>query len=344
MIGSAEPAALTRAVIPPTTLSGVVEVGRREGHPVAAWFAGTGLDPAELTTSSPVKVSFRQAAQVLRRAVRAMPDRPLGIRVGARDPLLSFGMLGVAMRSCATTADALVLAHELHPAAGSLMDTDVDISGDEIALRLHERLPDPELIAFLCEEVLSSTVVFLRTLEAADWAPVRVELAYPAPAYAPEYRRFFRCPVEFGAATNRMVLPAAVLARRLPTHHEPTRAIAVENCRRLLDLDAARPDVVVAVETALSRNLRHAPTMTDTARRLRLTERTLRRKLTEAGERYSTIRDRVRERRATLLLRETALTVEAIAHETGFSDARELRRAYLRWTGQPPSAVRRGPR
>lgn len=140
-----------------------------------------------------------------------------------------------------------------------------------------------------------------------------------------------------------MVFPTSVLDHPLPTHHEPTRAAAIDTCRRLLGLDHTRQDVIVAVETLLSRNLRHPPTMAETARHLRVTERTLRRHLTAAGERYSTIRDRVREQRATVLLQESTLTIEAIAHETGFSEARELRRAYLRWTGHPPSTTRRDP-
>lgn len=335
--------ALSQAVIPPAVLSGAVEIGQREGHPIAAWFAGTGLDPTELLTSGSVKVSFRQATAVLRHAVHAMPG-PLGMRVGGRDTLLSFGMLGVAMRSCATAADALTLAQELHQVTGSLVDLEVETFGDEVGLRLHERRPDPELVPFLCEEALCSTVLFIRTMTGADWSPTRVELTYPAPRYVEEYHRFFRCPIRLDADANRMIFPAEVLTRPFATHHEPTRAAAIETCRRLLDLDSddvARQDVIVAVETLLSRNLRHPPTMTETARHLRVTERTLRRRLTAAGERYSTIRDRVRERRATVLLQESTLTIEAIAHETGFSDARELRRAYLRWTGQPPSATRR---
>ncbi|MFI7128753.1 AraC family transcriptional regulator [Nonomuraea sp. NPDC050153] len=332
---------LNQAVIPPSVLAGIVEIGQREGLPIVSWFSGTGLDPAQIVTSGTVRVSFRQAAAVLRRAVRAMPGRPLGMQVGGRDLLISFGMLGVAMRSCATAGDALALALELHQASGTLLDVEAETFGQEVALRLHERGPDPELVAFLCEEALCSTLVFIRSMFGADWAPTCVELTYPAPPYAERYRRFFRCPVRFGADANRVVFAAALLRQTFPTHYEPTRAVAVDACRRLLDLDDARPDITVAVEALLNRNLRHPLTMTEAAHHLHVTERTLRRQLTAAGERYSAIRDRVRERRATFLLRESALSIDAIAHEIGFSDAREFRRAYIRWTGHPPSATRK---
>jgi AraC-like DNA-binding protein len=332
---------LTRALIPPTVLAGVVEIGQREERPIAHWFSGTGLEPARLLHQDAVKISFRQAATILRRALRAMPGRPIGMQVGGRDVLLSFGMLGVAMRSCATVAEAMALGLDLHQAGGSLLDIEAETFDGESALRLRERWPDPELVGFLCEEALCSIVVFTRSMLGADWSPTCIELSYPAPAYAKEYRRFFGCPVRFGADANRMLFPTTALDCGFPTHHEPTRAIAVDACRRLLDLDGARPDVVVAVETLLNRNLRHPVTMAEAAHHLHVTERTLRRQLAAVGERFSTVRDRVRERRATFLLRESALRIGAVAAEIGFSDAREFRRAYIRWTGHPPSTTRR---
>jgi AraC-like DNA-binding protein len=334
---------LSQAIIPPTVLAGVIEIGQREGLPIVPWFAGTSLDPAQIVTSGTAKVSYRQASVVLRRAVRAMPGRPLGMQVGGRDLLVSFGMLGVAMRSCVTMGEAFTLALELHQAAGSLMDLEAETFDQEIALRVHERRPDRELVAFLCEEMLCSTLILARSVLGADQSPTYVELSYPAPPYAEEYRRFFRCPVRFGADANRLVFPVTLLGQPLPTPYEPTRAVAVDACRRLLDLDGARPDITVAIEALLNRNLRHPLTMAETAHHLHVTERTLRRQLAAAGERYSTIRDRVRERRATFLLRESALRIDAVAHEVGFSDAREFRRAYIRWTGHPPSATRRPP-
>ncbi|MCC9741426.1 AraC family transcriptional regulator [Streptomyces sp. MNU89] len=332
---------LNEAVIPPTVLSGVVEIGQREACPTGLWFSGTGVAPANLVTAEPVKVSFRQAATILGRALRAMPDRPLGMQVGGRDALLTFGILGMAIRSCATAADALAVGLELHQASGSLVDMELEVTGQEFALRLHERLPEPELIAFLCEEVLCSTLALSRSIFEDDQTPTRVEFSYPAPPYVQEYRKFFRCPLHFGADANRMVFPASQLDRPIPTRNDQTRAAAVDTCRRLLDSGRGRPDIIMAVETLLSRNLRRPLTMAETARRLHITERTLRRQLTAAGERFSAVRDRVRQRRAALLLRESRLKIADVAAEVGFSDAREFRRAHIRWTGYPPSAERR---
>ncbi|MFE5284565.1 AraC family transcriptional regulator [Nocardia sp. NPDC056611] len=327
--------------IPPSVLSGLVEIGAREARDVGQWFTGTGLTAPDVLTADSIKVSFRQAVTVLRRAIADMPGRPLGMQVGGRDILLSMGMLGVAMRSAATVGEAMSIGLELHQASGSLMDIELERDQHHAALRLHERWPEPQLLSFLCEEILCSTMIFVRSVVGSDWSPTRVELSYAPPPYAGHYERFFRCPVEFSAEANRAVFPAADLALPFATHSEPTRVIAVDACRRLLDIGRREPDVVLIVETLLEQNLRHPLTMSEVAARLHVTERTLRRQLATAGESFSSVRDRVRERRATYLLQDSALPISAIAHQIGYSDIREFRRAYIRWTGSAPSVARR---
>lgn len=334
------PHALTDAIIPPIMLSGVVEIGHHLGISVESWFSGTGLDSERLFESDIVKVSYDQAATVLRRALRTLPPGPWGMRLGQRDVLVSMGMLGIALSACASLADALVLGAELHVASGSLVDVEFETVDGEVALSLRERETDPELTTFLFEEALCTALTFVRTMLGANRSPLSVELSYPAPAYAREYSQFFRCPIEFDAEATRMRFPISLLASRLPHHHEPTRSVAAAACRQLISLHTFEGDIITAVETLLDGHTRTPLTVTAVARHLNLTERTLRRQLTTAGVSFSTVRDRVRERWATVLLQESALTIGAIAREVGFSNGREFRRAYIRWTGRSPTAAR----
>ncbi|WP_170211807.1 AraC family transcriptional regulator [Saccharothrix australiensis] len=328
------------AVIPPTLLSAVVAIGRQAGLPVSAWFSGTGLEPA-LLDDVDVRVSLDQARTVLRRAVEALPDRPLGLEVGARDALLSFGFVGVAMRSAATVGDAFAVVDELHRASGSLADfTAGGLDGDEVELHLRERWPDPVLLPFLVEEAFASVTAFLRSVLGGTWTPNRLFLSYQPPAHAARYQRFFRCPVHFAADADRLVISSGVLRSPIPTHHEPTLRTALAVCRSLIAPARARPGVVAAVEALLNAHLHRPLTMTEIAARMHISERTLRRQLALAGDHFTAVRDRVRERHATALLRHSAMAISAVAAEVGFSDGREFRRAYRRWTGRTPLAAR----
>jgi transcriptional regulator GlxA family with amidase domain len=51
--------------------------------------------------------------------------------------------------------------------------------------------------------------------------------------------------------------------------------------------------------------------------------------------------EKIRQERATRLLRTTPLGVESIAARVGYSDVRALRRAVRRWYGTTPTEVRR---
>ncbi|MGV9408844.1 helix-turn-helix domain-containing protein [Nocardia sp. NPDC003693] len=105
--------------------------------------------------------------------------------------------------------------------------------------------------------------------------------------------------------------------------------------------EAGGSDVVAAVESLLAETIRRPLSMTQVAERMYTTERSLRRRLAAHGHRFEELRGRVRRRRAEFLLERTNLPVTRIAEEVGYQDPREFRRAFVRWTGETPTARRR---
>ncbi|WP_370011065.1 helix-turn-helix domain-containing protein [Nocardia cyriacigeorgica] len=80
------------------------------------------------------------------------------------------------------------------------------------------------------------------------------------------------------------------------------------------------------------------------AHRLAMSPRTLQRRLGDHGTRWRAEVELVRHDYATELLRDTDLPVRAVATRLGYTDARALRRAFHRWTGQSPDTFRRNQR
>lgn len=330
---------INQAVIPTSVLAGLVEIGQRSGCPIDRWLDGIGISADQLVEPT-TKVSFRQVVAVLQRALRDLPAGPVGMQVSSRDALVSFGMLGIAIRSCSVGSEALAIGMELSQASGSITDPVAEFYDGVVAIRLYERAPEPDLLPFMCEEAFTGILLLVRSIFGTDVSPTLLEVGYPRPAYGAEYERFFRCPIRFDADANRMSLPSALLDAPISTKDPTNRALAVDACRKLIGADPVPADVVAAVESLLGHNLRAPAPMAEVAAALFVTERTLRRQLAEAGDSFTSIRDRVRERRATFLLRESRLPIAGIASEVGFSDAREFRRAYRRWTGRTPSQAR----
>ena len=74
---------------------------------------------------------------------------------------------------------------------------------------------------------------------------------------------------------------------------------------------------------------------------LKMTDRTLRRRLADEGTSFSAIAHQVRYGIATQQLKNTNASIEQIADIAGFSDPANFRRAFIRWTSMSPAQFRR---
>ncbi len=339
----AEDPRFTAAEFPPNKLLYLMQMGDALGIDSRAWFAGLALTRAQLADPA-LRVSYRQASVFVRRALQALSVPGAGLRIGSEGTIGGFGLLGLAMMTSRTLGEAMMAGIAHHKICGCLLELNIEtLSEREVALVAWPRFGDTELLPFFCEELFASCVMIARELVSADLRPTRLELAYPEPAYAGNYQDVFGCEARFGAAQCRMVIDTQWLSRLLPGHNPLTAKQALALCAQQMTPDGGEPhqEIVAAVERLLRSQLRDQPRLQDVAKTLNLSERSLRRKLAESGRIFREIHDRVRAERALELLQAGALSVAEIGSEIGFSDPREFRRAFKRWTGMPPQAARR---
>lgn len=332
----------TAAVIPTTILAVIAQLADADGIAVEPWLAGLGLTRAQIDDAA-VRVSYRQASLIIKRALRAVGRSGFGLEVGAHQSSGTFGIMGLAMMTARTFGDAVAIGVEHADITGALMDVEMETpSAREVALVARPRFPDDDILAFLCEELFMSTLNLARSLIGPAFAPQRIEFTYPPPPHAAAYRKAFGCDVRFGTRGNRMIVATRWLDTRLPTHHPVSAQQALAICREQSAQIRRQSEVIASVERILRRRLAENPTLGDVAQTLNLSERTLRRQLANAGRAWRDIHDQLRAERALELLRAGALSIGEIGSEVGYSDAREFRRAFKRWTGATPTAMRTG--
>ncbi|MBS0438468.1 MAG: AraC family transcriptional regulator [Proteobacteria bacterium] len=335
-----EEARNSAAVIPTTVLAVLAQVADEQGIAVDPWLAGMGLKREQIDAAA-TRISYRQAVTIIRRALRTMPDADIGLRVGSRQSLGTFGVLGLAMLTQRTFGEAMAIGIEHHPISGALMDLEFEaLDNGDAALIAHPRASADATLPFLCEELFASSLVLCRSLLGPGFKLARLELTYQEPAWSAEYRRLFRCEVRFGAAYNRAVVDRQWMGMELPTHHPVSAQQALAICREQSASLERQSDVVASVERMLRLHLREHPRLGDIASDLNLSERTLRRHLAACGQVFRDIHDRIRTERALELLHAGALRIGEIGTAVGYSDPREFRRAFKRWTGGPPRAMR----
>lgn len=100
-------------------------------------------------------------------------------------------------------------------------------------------------------------------------------------------------------------------------------------------------DFVTSVRKLLAESLvRNAYALTDLAKHLAMSPRTLRRRLAEEGINYQALLDEVRCDLAERHLRERRLSLSEIAFALGYAEPATFHRAFRRWKNVTPDAYR----
>lgn len=321
------------ADIAPVIIRLLVEKSRVRGKNPSELLRGMGLELADLQSGT-VKVSYRQCLGVVRRFWSLIPDLDVGLKVGTRLHVVSLGKVGLGMMASPSLHDMIQFLIEFQHAAGYLLELHSEISKQDIRISAHPFFNDPDTTPFLIIYTLVSLNSLIEQVVGHDFRPLRVELTLPRAANVATYEQVFRCPVNFGRSLNQIVLPPD--ETRIKTA-EPS---VFARMRELLQATCPHDDYSSAVALAIHRNLADTPSISDIARSLNMSERSLRRKLQDEGLTYREIVERERCDKAMELINLTDIPVAEIAEQTGYSSSRNLRRAVNRWVGSGPSSLR----
>ncbi|MGJ3701278.1 AraC family transcriptional regulator [Variovorax sp. AFSI2.2] len=332
----------SKADVPPAVIRSTLELAKLRGHSAERLCRGLGLSPDDLQNAD-MRVSYRQTSLLIRRVQQAVGDPALGLSAGSRQTIISLGLPGLGMLTCRTLGEAIAYATEHQQDAGALLHHRHFVEGQAFIVEATPRLYDPELEPYFVEEAFSCDVAVVRSLIGPQYNPLRLELSYPKPAYAAAYSAFFKCPLRFGASANRLVSDARWLEYSLPGYEEFTCPYLRAQLESLMPRRQERNDLLESISTHLRAHLDEPRALEETASDLNISVRTLRRRLADLNLSYRSLVDQARHERALDLLKRTSLTHGQIALATGFSDARNFRRAFKRWTGQLPGDARGAP-
>ncbi|MCP1644881.1 AraC-like DNA-binding protein [Pseudomonas citronellolis] len=268
-----------------------------------------------------------------------------GLQLGRYYNISDYGVIGLALLCAERAADALkVVRAYLLLFNRDIADIRVDRgAGHEvrILISVNHRPGWSEVSQqFHTNVVASASCKLMRDLFGKDFVISGLTLPLHQGGSA-GYAGFFGLPVRLRGSDVVFHLPASQLdmpiASANPAVFQAALAMASESFNALLEVEMGglRPRIVALLDSLPE----PYPDIQSVARHLRLTERTLRRRLAAEGCSYRQILDDARQARARKLLR-TELPVERISELLGYSDASSFRHAFRRWTGQSVSAFR----
>ena len=183
-----------------------------------------------------------------------------------------------------------------------------------------------------------------RRFSTRPWSPARLELTAKSDLPSPHHARVFGCPVEFGAAKNRLIISKESM--EIPTlQPDPSLFSLLSNFadRELSTLKQAQPALPQfqgQVREALSRALAQRESgAKNIAKGLGISEKTLQRRLKDEGTSFQKLLDELRYDLAeSLLKKRTEINIDGIAFILGYSEPSAFYKAYRRWTGRSLNA------
>ena len=308
-----------------------------EGLPSAALLTGSGIRAADLSRAD-IRITTNQEMRVCANAVALR--REIGLELGRRMHVSSYGMLGYALLTSATLGDALRLAIRYPALLGTLFELNLRVEGDQVWFCADQYQEDPQLAVFNAQLCMVSLKVICEDLIGQSLPLVAARFAHSKPDYHARYEHTFNCPRLFDAPDNGFAFAKQWLDHPLPLADAITHQAMAERCRKQNLEFTGRQTWLSRIRQLLAAQLHAAPGLEGLAEQMNCSPRTLRRHLHDAGCSYQGLLDELRFERAKLLLHETEWPIYRIADTLGFSETASFRHAFVRWSGVSPSQFR----
>ncbi|MFI9506143.1 AraC family transcriptional regulator [Nocardia sp. NPDC052566] len=314
------------------------------GVPVARMLTGTGL--AEATLRDPdAQIDARAELAVIRNLVREV-DRPaLGVEIGRRYRITTFGIFGFACVSSRTLGEAITFALRYLELSFTFCLPVAQWRAGEFVAWVHDESIPEDVRQFLVERDVTAMNQVMSDLIGKPLPLVKAEFRFPEPEYADRIAEVTVVVPRFGMPHNMFAIDPVMLDQPLPQANEQTWAMCLAQCRDLVDRRRARTGIAAEVRELLvpgGADGFTAPLGIDAvARDLNMSTRTLRRHLDAAGTSYRALLDEVRRALAEEMLTATPLSVSDVAIRLGYAESSTFIYAFKRWTGATPAAFRR---
>lgn len=327
-------------LISPIHLRTLVDALDLLGHAPRRVMAEARLMPAHLDPNGPWQPvdTFDRLMNV---AIDITGNPGFGLTISSSLALTRYGPHAVLVAHAPTLRHALI---DLHRYAPLLVEEPevalVETGGDDACLTV-EPLGCTEAGRRCRAEWLMSLVAQLvRRAGGQDVALPRVDFAYAAPAHVGQYRAVFGPHLRFQAERSAVYFPWSLMDVRIPGYDQamyealraPVEAMAAPHLQKT--------DAVTVLRRRILASLPRVPDITEAARGLGMSERSLRRVLSAKGLGYAELVQLCQREVAERLLCDGRVAIKQIADETGFSSPSCFHRAFRRWHGATPSEWR----
>ncbi|KUR70855.1 hypothetical protein AQZ52_13600 [Novosphingobium fuchskuhlense] len=296
--------------------------------------------PCAAELAAPDSMPLAEFVRFSEDVVRRTRDVAIPWLAGGNYDLAALGPLGDAINSAGRVGSAL---RRLVDYFSLLQDcTDIRLALEDDMASVSYRILDPDIWPRHHDAMFTLGIVsqILKRGTRGHWD--KIEFAFEAESHEMrgDIGKVVCAPCTFGADTNQIRFPAAMLDLALPATQQA--ACDVRHLTRSIVTKRRETPLVDRLSQMVLRDLNSCAIEQERfAREMGMSSRTLRRKLTEQGSSFQQVLDECRMRQAVFEFRvRPDLSIAQIALRLGYAEHSNFTRAFHRWSGISPQAYR----
>jgi AraC-like DNA-binding protein len=320
---------------------GLIDVAMAKGADEKTLLERAAIDPV-LLEDQDNRILFPNYIALMRTAKELCNDPALGLHFGELNDLARVSVVGLIGSASETLLEAFAQLNRY----GRLV---IEFDGGPDRFRLEQKdgglwmvdnRENPDDFIELTESTWARLICGPRQFGVMQIAEA-VHVTHAAPAYRDEYERIYGCPVTFESSWNAMRVDMRWMTHKISQQPRYVFGILSARAEQLLkDLESAK--TVRGRVEALILPILHTgrASMETIAGKMALSRQTLFRRLKKEGTTFEKVLDELRHKLALHYLGGKKASVNETAYLVGFSDPAAFSRAFKRWTGQSPRAMR----
>ena len=264
------------------------------------------------------------------------------VRVGQEMKIKDYGVLGLSWRTCSWAGEIFERSERYFKLLSNTFMWQIREEGELSHVHLNREAHRPGL-EFSTEASLSATVVVIQAITEKDLRPTQVTFKHGPPKDLSSHKAAFQCPVLFHQPHYAITYKTTDLMTRTAKADDSIHQFLVERVKEETDgLKVVGSKLVFDVDQLVKDALPSGiPSIHQIAEHMGMSNRTLTRRLSEAGASFRDIIKKAQEEVSKDLLKNSTRSIAEIAFETGFSEQSAFNRAFKRWTGMAPVAFRK---